>query len=58
MTTNKAWGAGIGAAIGAGLTAGLSSWLGHPVDPFVATAISGGIAWVVTYFTPKNAPAA
>lgn len=54
MTTNKAWGAGLGAAISSGIIAALGSYLGHPVDPYISTAIMAAITWVSTYFTPAN----
>lgn len=57
MTTNKAWGAGIGAAIASAITAGISSYLGHPLDPYISGVIMAAITWVTTYFTPKNATA-
>lgn len=57
MTTNKAWGAGIGAAIGSAIVAGLGSYLGHPLDAYTTAAILGAISWIATYFTPKNATA-
>lgn len=57
MTTNKAWGAGIGAAIGSAIVAGIGSYLGHPLDAYTTAAILGAISWITTYFTPKNATA-